>query len=52
MSENLRNPIEKNKERQPELRRIQLERDKDRSFGSEYKNPCRNVVFIELKLLF
>lgn len=40
--------IEENKERQAELRRLQRERDKDRSFGNDYKNPCKNVSKITI----
>lgn len=41
----IENTLNKNKQRQAELRRIQLERDKDRSFGSDYKNPCKKVKY-------
>ena len=44
MSEDIRSSVEKNKQRQSELRQIQLARDQDRSFGSDYKNPCRKVT--------
>lgn len=37
--------IEKNKENQVKLREIQQKRDRNVTFGHEFKDPCKNVGF-------